>query len=230
MQKTHGIEALRRVGFLSEVGDPALKALAAECRFAEFGAGQLIIGHLDTSCDVLFLLDGQARVSVYSAQGKQVSFRDIRPGGIFGEMAAIDGAPRSASIEAISGCLVAVLPQAQFLAALTHYPPMMLAVLRHLSGQVRVLTARVFEFSTLAVRSRVHSELIRLAETISPGRNDVVLAPAPTHQDIATRISTHREAVTREFKHLERLGVVQRQGRKLKIRDLALLRSLLSEE
>ena len=153
MQKHHGIEALRRVGFLSEVGDPALKALAAECRFAEFGAGQLIIGHLDTSCDVLFLLDGQARVSVYSAQGKQVSFRDIRPGGIFGEMAAIDGAPRSASIEAISDCTVAVLPQAAFIAALTHYPPLMLAVLRHLSGQVRVLTARVFEFSTLAVQA-----------------------------------------------------------------------------
>jgi CRP/FNR family transcriptional regulator, cyclic AMP receptor protein len=230
MQRIHGIEALRRVGFLSEVGDPALKTLAAECRFAEYGAGQLIIGHLDTSCDVLFLLDGQARVSVYSAQGKQVSFRDIRPGGIFGEMAAIDGAPRSASIEAISDCTVAVLPQAAFIAALTHYPPLTLAVLRHFSGQVRVLTARVFEFSTLAVRSRVHSELIRLAETISPGRNDVVLAPAPTHQDIATRISTHREAVTREIKHLERLGIVQRQGRKLKIRDLALLRSLLSEE
>jgi CRP/FNR family transcriptional regulator, cyclic AMP receptor protein len=230
MHKNHGIEALRRVGFLSEVGDPALKALAAECRFVEFGAGQLIIGHLDTSCDVLFLLDGQARVSVYSAQGKQVSFRDIRPGGIFGEMAAIDGAPRSASIEAISDCSVAVLPQAAFIAALTHHPPLMLAVLRHLSGQVRVLTARVFEFSTLAVRSRVHSELIRLAETISPGRNDVVLAPAPTHQDIATRISTHREAVTREITHLERLGIVQRQGRKLRIRDLALLRSLLSEE
>src|SRR5262245_64944961 len=108
MQKNHGIEALRRVGFLSEVGDPALKALTAECRFAEFGAGQLIIGHLDTSCDVLFLLDGQARVSVYSAQGKQVSFRDIRPGGIFGEMAEIDGAQRSASIEAISDCMMAV--------------------------------------------------------------------------------------------------------------------------
>jgi CRP/FNR family transcriptional regulator, cyclic AMP receptor protein len=229
MQKKTGIEALRSVGFLAEISDPALKALAAACRFAEYGAGQLIIGHLDTSCDVLFLLEGEARVSVYSAQGKQVSFRDIRPGGIFGEMAAIDGEPRSASIEAISDCTVAVLPQAAFIAALASCPPLMLSVLRHLTGQVRVLTARVFEFSTLAVRSRVHSELIRLAERTAPSRNDVVLAPAPTHQDIATRISTHREAVTREMTHLERLGIVQRQGRKLRIRDVALLRSLLSD-
>ena len=70
---------------------------------------------ISTRPATLFLLDGQARVSVYSAQGKQVSFRDIRPGGIFGEMAAIDGAPRSASIEAISDCTVAVLPQAAFI-------------------------------------------------------------------------------------------------------------------
>jgi CRP/FNR family transcriptional regulator, cyclic AMP receptor protein len=228
MQKKTGIEALRSVGFLADVSDPALKALAADCRFAEYRAGQLIIGHLDTSCDVLFLLEGEARVSVYSAQGKQVSFRDIRPGGIFGEMAAIDGEPRSASIEAISDCTVAVLPQAAFIAALASCRPLMLSVLRHLTRQVRVLTARVFEFSTLAVRSRVHSELIRLAERTAPSRNDVVLAPAPTHQDIATRISTHREAVTREMTHLERLGIVQRQGRKLRIRDVALLRSLLS--
>ena len=88
----------------------------------------------------------------------------------------------------------------------------------------------MFQFSTLAVRSRVHSELVRLAETTAPSRNDVVLAPAPTHQDIATRISTHREAVTREITHLERLGIVQRQGRKLRIRDVALLRALLSQE
>ena len=79
---------------------------------------------------MLFLLDGQARVSVYSSQGKQVSFRDIRPGGIFGEMAAIDGEPRSASIEAISACAVAVLPQPAFIAALSSCPPLMLAVLR----------------------------------------------------------------------------------------------------
>ena len=178
---------------------------------------------------MLFLLTGQARVSVYSAGGKQVSFRDIKPGDIFGEMAAIDDGPRSASIEAVTRCNVAILPQQAFLAALSSCRPLMLAVLRHFSTQVRLLTARVFEFSTLAVRSRVHSELLRLAELQAGGKNEVLLATAPTHQDIATRISTHREAVTREFNQLERLGVIVREGRKLRIRDLALLRSLIAD-
>ena len=93
-----------------------------------------------------------------------------------------------------------------------------------------MLTARVFEFSTSRISGAgFYSQLVRLAETAAPSRNDVVLAGAE-HQDIATRISTHREAVTREITHLERLGIVQRQGRKLKIRDVALLRALLLQE
>ena len=97
----------------------------------------------------------------------------------------------------------------------------MMAIMRHLSHQVRVLTSRVFEFSTLAVRNRVHAELLRMA---TPSGD---IFPRPTHEDFASRISTHREAVTRELSRLEELGLLVRQGRALRLKDIGALRRLV---
>jgi hypothetical protein len=104
----------------------------------------------------------------------------------------------------------------------------MLAVMKHLTGQVRSLTDRVFEFSTLAVRNRVQTELLRLAGEGAVG-NEAVLSPAPTHAEIASRISTHREAVTRELGWLEEKGFIAKEGRVLRVKNLAGLRRLVEE-
>jgi CRP-like cAMP-binding protein len=101
------------------------------------------------------------------------------------------------------------------------------AILRHLTTQVRALTERVFEFSTLAVRNRVHAELVRLAR--DHGGNDAVIRPAPTHTEIASRISTHREAVTRELNRLEDLGLIVREGRSLRVHDLERLQAMVED-
>lgn len=193
-------------------------------------AGELIIGHRDQSRDVLFLLDGLARVSVYSLAGRQVSFRDIRPGDVVGELSAIDGKARSASVESLLASTFIVMPQGVFHDVLRSHPAVLLATLRHLTTQVRALTDRVFEFSTLAVRNRVHAEIVRLARELgSEGGADAVIRPAPTHTEIASRISTHREAVTRELNRLEGLGVIAREGRTLRVTNLARLEAMVED-
>jgi CRP-like cAMP-binding protein len=222
------IASLRRFALFADVAPATIEAVVEHCAWRAFTPGQLIIGHQDPSRDVVFLVTGRARASVYSSAGRQVSFRDIEAPGIFGELAAIDGRPRSASIEALDKSQTMTMPQAQFLRMLTEHPPIALSVMRHLSGMVRGLTDRVVEFSTLAVRGRIHAELIRLAEAAGANGSAAVLAPAPTHLDIANRIATHREAVTRELSRLEAMGVVAKQGRTLKIADMALLRAMLA--
>jgi len=99
----------------------------------------------------------------------------------------------------------------------------------HLTKQVRTLTGRVVEFSTLAVRNRVQAELLRRAGDVPPTVNQAALSPAPTHAEIASRISTHREAVTRELSWLEDHGVIAKEGRTLRIKDLAKLRQMAAE-
>jgi CRP-like cAMP-binding protein len=223
------VRSLRSISFFSDLDDAALAAVGAACRTRRFPARQVMIGHKDQSFDVLFLLAGLARVSIYSSGGRQVSFRDIRPGAIFGELSAIDGQARSASVECVDPCTAVIMPRKAFLQALADHPPFTMAVMRHLTAQVRNLTERVFEFSTLAVRNRVQAELLRLAGDPDPQAKEALLSPAPTHVEIASRISTHREAVTRELRRLEHEGILAKEGRTLRIRDVARLRRLVEE-
>jgi CRP/FNR family cyclic AMP-dependent transcriptional regulator len=223
------LRSLRSIAFFSDLDDAVLGAVGAACRTRRFSAREVMIGHKDQSFDVLFLLAGLARVSIYSSGGRQVSFRDIRPGAIFGELSAIDGQARSASVECVDPCTAVIMPRQAFLRALAEHPPFMMAVMRHLTGQVRNLTERVFEFSTLAVRNRVQAELLRLAGNPAAPVGEAVLSPAPTHADIASRISTHREAVTRELSRLEHEGILAKEGRTLRIRDLGRLRRLIED-
>ena len=221
-------DALRSFDFFRGVSDEAFAALSRSCRRTSFGAKELIIAHEDRSFDVLFLMSGKARVNIYSPGGQRVSFRDINEGAIFGELSAIDGEPRSASVEGIEPCTAVIMPQKTFLQALSDHPAFMMAVMGHLTKQVRSLTARVVEFSTLAVANRVQAELLRLAERCPSQANQALLAPAPTHAEIASRISTHREAVTRELSLLEDQGLIAKEGRTLRIMDLARLRRMVS--
>lgn len=215
------LKAVGTIPFFNSLNDASIKRLLTRSVLAHFQPGQIILGHEDNTTDVLFLIEGQARVNIYSASGRRVSFRDIRKGSIFGELAAIDGQPRSATVEAVINCSAMKMTQEEFSSALKQEPEFMMAIMRHLSQQVRALTSRVFEFSTLAVRNRVHAELLRMA---TPNGD---ISPTPTHEDFASRISTHREAVTRELSRLEELGLLVRQGRALRVKDMGVLRRLV---
>ena len=180
--------------------------------------------------NILFLIAGRARVMLYAVSGKAVAFRDIGPGDFFGELAAIDGKPRSASVEALEPCLVACMSASVFREAFRSQPTVTDAVVRHLAGQVRTLTGRVFEFSTLAVRNRIQAELLRLARAAGAVEDRVArIEPAPTHEEIASRISTHRQAVTSELNRLAQIGLIERHGRALEIKDVDQLIRMVHE-
>jgi CRP/FNR family cyclic AMP-dependent transcriptional regulator len=222
------MDALRNNRFFKELSESAFETLARQCHRRKYESGELIIGHHDHSFDVLFLLAGHARVNIYSSAGRRVSFREIREGTIFGELSAIDGQPRSASVEAVTLCQVAIMDRPLFMRSLREEPVFMMAVMTHLTQQVRNLTERVFEFSTLAVCNRVHAELLRIADPVESD-NKAILSPSPTHEEIASRVSTHREAVTRELSRLEEIGIVTKMSRALRINDVKELRRLVEE-
>ena len=113
---------------------------------------------------MFFIGAGDVRVSIYSVEGKAVTFTDLGPGDMFGEYAAIDGARRSATIEARTKCQVASMSGSAFRELLQQEPAVMLAVLRQFVTKIRTLTTRVYEFSALAVSNRIQAELLRLAK------------------------------------------------------------------
>jgi len=220
-------DALSEIGVLSALDGDAKQSIAALCSWQNIKQDKQIIGHLDRSDDVYFLVQGTVRAITYSFDGKEVSFRDIGPGEIFGEYAAIDGGERSANIFALTDIFVGSLSGQAFLDLLAQYPEVSLAVMRLLTQQIRDLTKRIFEFSAFAVKNRIHAELLRLALASRPTGNVAQIVKMPTHAELASRISTHREAITREFNILARSGLMERRGQITFINDLTALQDMV---
>ena len=185
------------------------------------------MGQSDETREVHFILSGRVRVNLYSPDGADVTFRDLASGDMFGELAAIDEAPRSANVVSLAATTIASLNAREFAQVLRDHPAVAAATLRRLVRLVRSLSDRVYEFSTLAVRNRIHAELLRLGREHMSAANQARIDPAPTHAEIASRISTHREAVTRELNELARAGLIERQGHALAIHDIARLARLV---
>ena len=221
------LAALKCVPILAELSQAGLEHVGRTCKWLQCNAGEQIVGYHDSSTDIFFLAAGKARVIIYSPEGKAVVFTDLKSGAVFGEIAAIDRGPRSASIEALEACTVASLTASQFESLLLREPSVAVATLRHVTAEVRRLSERVLEFSTLVVQNRIHAELLRLAAGHKEG--EALLSPGPSLADIADRISTHREAVSRELSRLGSIGLLRREGGDLRITDIARLEKLVRE-
>jgi CRP-like cAMP-binding protein len=170
------------------------------------------------------------RATTYSAAGRQVTFRDIGPGDWFGEIAAIDGSARSVDVQALTEGLLAVLPRELFMELMQQHAQVLEQVLHRLTGLIRSLSQRVIDLSTLGVPQRLHAELLRLAHEAGVDGNRARLDPAPRHADLAGRISTYREQVSREMSVLQRVGLLHKDGTALVVTDVARLQELVKAQ
>jgi CRP-like cAMP-binding protein len=148
---------------------------------------------------------------------------------MFGELAAIDGEARSTHVVTLSDALIASMHKDAFWKALLAYPNVAATTLKRLSHLVRLHCERIVEFSTLGVRNRIHAELLRLARKVSQTDGRVVIQDPPTHAEIASRVTTHREAVTKELKHMEALGLVEWRPGQHVINDVEALEKMVKE-
>jgi CRP/FNR family cyclic AMP-dependent transcriptional regulator len=221
--------SLVKIGILAGLPSDALERTKRVCSWKRYEPGEPIVGYLDPSNNVFFIAEGEVRVTIYSPSGKAVSFRELSAGDMFGEFPALDQGPRSASVEARTRCLIASMPAAEFRELLRNEWTVAQALFRKLAMTVRALTTRVYEFSTLAVNNRIQAELLRLANLKPQRGNAARIVPAPTHVEIANRVSTHREAVTRELNRLSRLGIIERRGGTLLIKDLEQLARMVHD-
>lgn len=212
--------ALRRLPLFAGLADARLSRLAQQCHWLQLDAHRSLLLRSDARRDVYFLLAGRLRVTTYSPGGRQVSFRDSVMGDWFGEIAAIDGEPRSADVVTLEPCTVASLDSDAFLALLQEEPLVAGRVMRHLAALVRQLSQRVIELSTLGVQNRLHAELLRMARAAGVADNQARLDPSPPHEALANRISTNREQVTRELTALARDGVIAKDGKAMVLRDV----------
>ena len=110
---------------------------------------------------------------------------------------------------ALEHSVVASLSPDRFREVILRHPSVALNVMQSMAKLVRLLTDRVTDFSTRNVSLRIREELLRLAQANMVDETRAIVKPRPGHADIANRVSTHREAVTRELSELRRAGVIE---------------------
>jgi len=221
--------SLDGIQILEGLSSDDTRALAKACVWRRYADHEQIIDRQSESTDVFFVVDGHVRVVNYSLSGKEITLEDLGPGSHFGELSALDGQPRSASVMALESSLIAALPQERFTSLLQENAIISFRVLRALAAIVRNSTDRIMDLSTLAANNRVQADLLRQARSTMVGDNQAEISPIPVHGDIASRVSTTRETVARVLSDLARQNIVERRKNVLLIKDLAQLREMVEE-
>jgi CRP-like cAMP-binding protein len=209
MLKSH--ETLDKVGLLRSLEPKELAALERRCLWRHAQAKQWLLEQDDVGTDIYFLTSGVVRVLITPSPDREIILADINAGGYFGEMAAIDGQPRSAGILAITDATIACMSSSVFREILYRHPDVSEQLLKQLVARIRALDQRVNEFSSMHVKHRIYAELLRRSRPDPADQLQAVVSPPPVHSDIAARVSTRREMVARELKALERAGLLTKR-------------------
>ena len=210
---------LAGIELFEDLGEADRRALEAKCRWQRCKKGERILDVGSESREVFFVVRGAVNIVNTSPAGREVNFATIGRGDCFGELSAVDGKPRSASVIAGEDTLLAVMPSRSFVELLQARAAIAFRLLQRLTQMVRTGDLRIMELSTLAASHRVYAELLRMAEPDAavPGR--WVVRPLPPLREIAGRVSTTRETVARALSQLYASGLARRSGRALYITD-----------
>ena len=165
----------------------------------------------------------------YSITGREIAFVKVRQGDYFGELAAVDGKPRSANVVAAQKSLIASLPRSRFEPLLLEHPRLAMRVIERLAHIVCLCDNRIMDISTLRAVQRVQQETLRLARLGEKKTGELAIASLPTHKDIAARASTSRETVARVLKQLDDAGIIERPEKSLRILEPEILRQLIED-
>lgn len=157
----HEASSLDGIHMLEGLSPDVTQALVKACVWRRYSDHEQIIDRQSESTDVFFVIDGHVRVVNYSLSGKEITLEDLGPGSHFGELSALDGQPRSASVMALDSSLIAALPQERFTSLLQENAIISFRVLRALAAIVRNSTDGIMDLSTLAANNCVQADLLR---------------------------------------------------------------------
>jgi CRP-like cAMP-binding protein len=197
----------------------------ARAILGKFAKGQSVLIAGDLDADIYWIQQGRVQFSLMSAQGKEVILRDMGAGEIFGESAALTRSPRSVSATALTDCSIARLSGSEFVQLLHEKSEIGIWLADVLARRVGDLTATVFEMATLPVAGRVQLALLKMLGPANEKSDQKTIKALPTHVELAAKVGTHREAVTRELNILKKEGIIQKRGRDLQVLSVSKLRA-----
>lgn len=216
---------LRRTQLFGDLDGETLGRLASRAVERPFRKGQLIFYEGDAGDSLLVIVEGLVKVFVTSESGEEMVLVTLRSPETFGELALIDGGPRSASAEVLEPTKVLALTRATLLDVMRERPALAESLLRSLGGVVRRLTEQASDLVFLDLHGRVAKLLVALADErgLTQGA-EILLDLHMTQSDLAGMVGGSRQSVNQILRSFERRGYIEFRGRQVLLKHPELLR------
>ena len=217
-------EILRRAPLFAGLRPDALDGLAAQLRRHTFKRGTMIF-HKDQTGDALYVIEsGRVRIFLPTESGTELTVEVSGPGDVFGELALLDGRPRSASAEALEDTTTFTLTREEFKAHLAATPQLAVALIELLSTRLRHVTEYAESLAHLDVHARLARTLLEMADRYGVKRNGIEIDLDLTQADLAAMVGATRERVNRALAAFRAQGLLELRGRKIALLDTTRLR------
>ncbi|HOL65520.1 MAG TPA: Crp/Fnr family transcriptional regulator, partial [Accumulibacter sp.] len=200
------MKLLEQIDLFAGLDNAQLDILYQRLRLRSYTANSIVVHEGDDGNGLFVIQSGYLKVFLTDQTGREVTLSLLDPGDYFGELALLDGAPRSASVMAVSRSELLHLPRASFLEMLEEQPACMQVVIRNLVARIRVLTDNV---RSLAL-SDVYGRISRVFENLAVDKDGLrVIERRLTQQELANIIGASREMVNRILRDLVAGGYIE---------------------
>jgi CRP-like cAMP-binding protein len=210
------LELLRTVPIFSELTDEDIASLARLSSRRRYPKDQVVFFENEEGDFFFMILEGRIKVTILGDDGREVILTVLGPGDFFGEMALLDNEPRSATAIAVEDSELLSLHRTDFQSVLTENRSITSALIKSLTARLRKANHQISTLALLDVYGRVARVIAEMARDEGRRLRDGRIAfRRATHQEIANRIGTTRETVTRMLKDLERQGLIHIEGKEI---------------
>ncbi len=218
---------LRGVDLFQSLSLSDSEQLAASLKHRSLKKGEALFRKGDEGTSLYIVKSGSVKIVLPSALGDEVAPAILSKGDFFGEMALLDGMPRSADVIALEPSELLALNQKDFLAFLKGNEAAIQSILAYLSMRLRKTDDLLENAHFLNISTRFARRLVELSEKYGyqkeagmPVQIDLHL----TQRDLASIVGATRESINKELKTLREKGLVNSEGNILQILDLERLK------
>jgi len=205
---------LTRTALFGTLGEAERRSVASEMRPATFEAGQQIFARGDAGREIYLVTDGRVRLSVLTAEGRELSFKHAEPGHIFGEIAMLDGGGRSADATAVVKTRAMTLAKPQFMRLMQAHPAIVDNAMKFLCSRIRDADEQLEAIALFPIEGRLARFFLAAAQARGAiDRTPSIEVPLEMSQgELALLIGASRPKVNTALSMLEASGALKRSG------------------
>lgn len=220
-----GKALLRTIPLLSSLSDAQLDTILACSRTVVHG-GNVVLFHEGDPGDCLFLVvSGRVKVSLLGEEGREIVLSILGSHSFLGEMALLDGSPRSATAMTLEKSTLVRWSRREFLSLVHSDEALLVKILAHLAGCLRQANDQLRTLVMFDIHGRVVRTLLRFArEQGNREQARIVIDPRPSQRLLAQMVGCQRETVSRAMSALQEAGYITIDRRSLAIEERALRR------